>query len=145
MSAHIDIVFDGPPSDGGRFVEVEDANGRSIQLGEWIELDGLGPDRWVLRIPDPRPDTADATESDESSPEEGERVDPFPRRRNDRLATEIVTDSEFTDDTGRPVVTTFRAEITREAEFLTHEEASAFNEAIVAGMDAAVPLYGSRR
>lgn len=30
------IVFDGPPSpESGRFVEVEDASGRSINFGEW--------------------------------------------------------------------------------------------------------------
>jgi hypothetical protein len=45
---HINIVFDGPPGpEGGRFVEIEDAAGRSITLGEWIERDdGL----WTLRI-----------------------------------------------------------------------------------------------
>ena len=52
-SKHIDIVFDGPPGpEAGRFVEVEDAAGKSIRIGEWIEQ----PDTktWVLRIPDPR-------------------------------------------------------------------------------------------
>ena len=35
---HIDIVFDGPPGpEPGRFVEVEDTNGNSIRVGEWIE------------------------------------------------------------------------------------------------------------
>ena len=45
----IRIVFDGPPShESGRFVEVEDAQGRSINIGEWKERDdGL----WELRIP----------------------------------------------------------------------------------------------
>jgi len=34
----IDIVFDGPPShESGRFVEVEDERGHSINAGEWIE------------------------------------------------------------------------------------------------------------
>lgn len=49
---HIDIVFDGPPSAvSGRFVEVEDSSGRSIDFGEWIQRpDGY----WVLRIPDQR-------------------------------------------------------------------------------------------
>jgi hypothetical protein len=48
----IDIVFTAPP--GGPddpsavFVELEDDQGRSIELGEWIERDdGL----WALRIP----------------------------------------------------------------------------------------------
>lgn len=32
------VVFDGPPGpEAGRFVEVEDANGRSFNAGEWIE------------------------------------------------------------------------------------------------------------
>jgi len=55
MSACIDIVFDGPPShESGRFVEVEDASGKSIKVGEWVEReDGY----WVLRIPDPRTST----------------------------------------------------------------------------------------
>jgi len=50
--ALIDIVFDGPPShESGRFVEVEDADGKSIRYGEWLQrADGY----WVLRIPDGR-------------------------------------------------------------------------------------------
>lgn len=49
MTKKIDIVFDGPPGPvAGRFVEVEDENGASISVGEWIERDdGF----WVLRIP----------------------------------------------------------------------------------------------
>ena len=44
MADHIDIVFDGPP---GRFVEVEDDKGKSIELGTWVKRDdGL----WALRI-----------------------------------------------------------------------------------------------
>jgi len=48
MAEHVDIVFDGPPGpEGNRFIEVEDASGRNIAFGEWIERkDG----RWVLRI-----------------------------------------------------------------------------------------------
>ena len=50
--AYIDIVFDGPPApESGRFVEVEDADKRSISIGEWIP-DG---DLWRLRMRDPRP------------------------------------------------------------------------------------------
>ena len=47
-SAFIDIVFDGPGGpEGGRFVEVEDASGCSISIGEWINRsDGY----WVLRL-----------------------------------------------------------------------------------------------
>lgn len=51
MTNHIDIVFDGPPSaEAPRFVEVENAEGKSIGFGEWIErADGF----WCLRIPYP--------------------------------------------------------------------------------------------
>ena len=39
MSDYIDIVFDGPPNhEGGRFVEVENSDGQSINAGEWLEL-----------------------------------------------------------------------------------------------------------
>lgn len=45
----IDVVFDGPPGPNtGRFVEVEDEAGRSVDVGKWIERpDGY----WALRIP----------------------------------------------------------------------------------------------
>lgn len=48
QAGYIDIVFDGPPGpEAGRFVEVENAMGRSIRVGEWIERDdGL----WALRL-----------------------------------------------------------------------------------------------
>lgn len=48
MNQEIRIVFDGPPShQSGRFVEVEDDQGRSISVGTWVERpDGL----WELRI-----------------------------------------------------------------------------------------------
>ena len=46
-----DIVFDGPPShESGRFVEVEDHNGRSVNVGEWVES-GDGYWRLRLRVP----------------------------------------------------------------------------------------------
>ena len=45
---HVDIVVNGPPGpEGNRFIEVEDASGRSIAFGEWIERQDR---RWVLRI-----------------------------------------------------------------------------------------------
>lgn len=51
MSNYIDIVFDGPPGPTpGRFVEVEDADGKSIRVGEWVQRDDF---YWVLRLPDP--------------------------------------------------------------------------------------------
>lgn len=45
---HLDIVFDGPPgSQSGRFIEVENQEGKSICVGRWIDRgDGL----WALRI-----------------------------------------------------------------------------------------------
>jgi hypothetical protein len=47
--SYIDVVFDGPPAhQSGRFVEVEDEQGRSISVGEWIER---GEGLWALRIP----------------------------------------------------------------------------------------------
>jgi len=48
MDKFIDIVFDGPPShEAGRFVEVENPEGASINAGEWVQRpDGY----WVLRI-----------------------------------------------------------------------------------------------
>ena len=54
MTRAINIVFDGPPGpESGRFVEVEDDEGKSISVGEWYERpDGL----WALRIQDvPQP------------------------------------------------------------------------------------------
>lgn len=50
-SAHIDIVFDGPPGPtAGRFIEVEDAAGKSIRFGKWLQRsDGY----WVFRIASP--------------------------------------------------------------------------------------------
>jgi len=49
---YIDIVFDGPPEhEAGRFVEVEDPQGQSVGVGEWVHRDdGF----WVLRLPDHR-------------------------------------------------------------------------------------------
>ena len=52
VTPYIDIVFDGPPSSkSGRFLEVEDSDGKSISIGELVKrADGY----WVLRIKDPR-------------------------------------------------------------------------------------------
>ena len=46
--APINVIFDGPPGpEGGRFIEVETDDGRSICAGMWSERqDG----RWSLRI-----------------------------------------------------------------------------------------------
>lgn len=44
----LDIVFDGPPShESGRFVGVEDADGKSVSLGEWMDR---GDGYWALRV-----------------------------------------------------------------------------------------------
>jgi hypothetical protein len=45
----IDVVFDGPPShESGRFVEVEDPEGKSVSAGQWIDR---GDGMWALRLP----------------------------------------------------------------------------------------------
>jgi len=49
IPTEIRIVFDGPPCPkAGRFVEVENSQGFSMKVGEWLERnDGY----WELRIP----------------------------------------------------------------------------------------------
>jgi hypothetical protein len=45
----LDVVFDGPPShESGRFVEVEDPDGKSVNAGQWIDR---GDGMWALRLP----------------------------------------------------------------------------------------------
>jgi hypothetical protein len=45
----VNVIFDGPPShESGRFVECEDMEGKSVNVGEWIDL---GNGLWSLRIP----------------------------------------------------------------------------------------------
>jgi hypothetical protein len=48
---YIDIIFDGPPGPrGGRLIDMEDADGKSIRIGDWMQR----PDgRWALRITRP--------------------------------------------------------------------------------------------
>lgn len=44
----LNILFDGPPGPfSGRFVEVEDEDGRSVSVGRWIDQ---GDGYWVLWI-----------------------------------------------------------------------------------------------
>lgn len=44
----LDVVFDGPPGpESGRFVELEDGQGRGVNAGTWLQRDGL---YWLLRI-----------------------------------------------------------------------------------------------
>jgi len=59
----IDFVCDGPPGpEAGRFVELEDADGRSISLGTWTQRGNY----WVLRIPDPRAEKARADAAEQA-------------------------------------------------------------------------------
>ncbi|HWV46221.1 MAG TPA: hypothetical protein VN039_09420 [Nitrospira sp.] len=45
---YIAIVFDGPPShEAGRFIEVNDSHGKSIDIGTWVSR---GDGSWELRI-----------------------------------------------------------------------------------------------
>jgi len=47
MNTLINIILDGPPShESGRFVEVETDDGKSINIGEWIQKGNY----WALRI-----------------------------------------------------------------------------------------------
>lgn len=47
--SYLDVVFDGPPQPPfGRFVEVENPSGQSVNAGKWIERGG---GLWALRIP----------------------------------------------------------------------------------------------
>jgi hypothetical protein len=42
------VIFDGPPShEPGRFIEIEDPEGKSIQAGEWIDR---GDGYWALHL-----------------------------------------------------------------------------------------------
>jgi len=48
MNKPINIIFDGPPLNiPGRFVEVETDDGKSINVGKWIEREN---GYWALRI-----------------------------------------------------------------------------------------------
>ena len=50
MEHYLDIVFDGPPSmPAPRFIEVEDPDGASVKVGEWVDR---GDGTWALRIHD---------------------------------------------------------------------------------------------
>lgn len=49
LTSWMSVVFDGPPShESGRFVEVEDDQGHSINAGQWHDR---GDGMWELRIP----------------------------------------------------------------------------------------------
>lgn len=50
MIKEINVIFDGPPGDrGGRFVDIEDENGKSIRVGKWLPVDQSAL-FWKLRI-----------------------------------------------------------------------------------------------
>lgn len=60
---YIAVVFDGPPShESGRFVECETPDGRSINVGEWVQRDDW---LWELRIPSHTALLAAAREAEE--------------------------------------------------------------------------------
>ena len=61
MTTFIDVVFDGPPGpEAGRFVEVEDASGKSVKFGEWVhQEDGY----WALRFPSSQPEPSGELEA----------------------------------------------------------------------------------
>lgn len=53
MSQRIRIVFDGPPGpEAGRFIEVEDLNGASLSVGEWVPYESPIQDAnwWALEL-----------------------------------------------------------------------------------------------
>lgn len=64
----VHILFDGPPShESGRFVEVENDAGASINIGEWVKR---ADDLWDLVIPYPAPvDGRDKVLEDDSEPD----------------------------------------------------------------------------
>ncbi|TXH33407.1 MAG: hypothetical protein E6Q98_22030 [Rhodospirillaceae bacterium] len=47
---YIAIVFEGAPTHGARFVELENNQGESISLGEWVKVAGADKSRWELRL-----------------------------------------------------------------------------------------------
>ncbi len=51
-TGYIDVVFDGPPGpESGRFVEVEDDQGKSVEVGEWVQREHrLRGSTTVLRL-----------------------------------------------------------------------------------------------
>lgn len=55
-NSYLDILFDGHPSrsGGSAFVEVEDREGNSLTIGEWLRPTSTKDRYWKLRIPDPR-------------------------------------------------------------------------------------------
>lgn len=50
MIKEINVIFDGPPGHhSGRFIDIEDENGRSLCIGKWIP-DGESGLFWKLRF-----------------------------------------------------------------------------------------------
>ena len=44
------IIFERPPGpEAPRFIEVEDEEGNSVSVGEWVELKDRG--YWALKLP----------------------------------------------------------------------------------------------
>jgi len=48
---HLYFVTDAPPGPHSQFVELEDSDGKSVSLGEWVRLG----DFYALEFKDPRP------------------------------------------------------------------------------------------
>ena len=47
--SNLNFIFDGPPGpEAGRFVEVENDEGRSVNVGEWTQRE----EYWALVVPD---------------------------------------------------------------------------------------------
>ncbi len=80
---HVDIVFDGPPNPNspeyGHFVEVEDAAGKSIRLGEWVKrADGY----WALRFEHPPQQSAEIARLESELAATKQRIGRCPRDHN---------------------------------------------------------------
>ena len=69
VPGRIYVVMTGPPGPFGEFIEVEDHEGRSINVGRWVELPGSlpgSPIRYALELDDPRfPPSPDGESEDE--------------------------------------------------------------------------------
>ena len=102
----VDIVFDGPPShESGRFVEVENSEGKSINFGEWVQrADGY----WVLRFK-----AALSSSAPCSCAAELERVREAVNRKDDLLAR--CRAWFMPGDRAEPLIASLDAELRRRA------------------------------
>ncbi len=74
---YVDIVFDGAPGPdrNAGFIRVENAQGRSIAFGQWLQRDD---GRWVLRMPAAR-EASEEVQAALPRSTEGERLSILPR------------------------------------------------------------------